>query len=88
MNRSSLAAPLVGAAILFAPLMWLGNSDHHLGFAGTLSASPRNYLELLHDLSNNAIHHGFRRIVFVNGHGGNNPIGALVRELVEGLEHA
>ena len=27
--------------VLFAPLMWLGNSHHHLDFAGTLSASPR-----------------------------------------------
>ena len=33
--------------VLFAPLMWLGNSDHHLDFCGTLSASPRTYLDLL-----------------------------------------
>lgn len=58
--------------VLFAPLMWLGNSHHHLDFAGTLSASPRNYLELLTDLAENFLHHGFRRIVFVNGHGGND----------------
>src|SRR5882762_10951233 len=65
----------VGAAmsdrVLIAPLMWLGNSHHHLDFQGTLSASPRVYLDLLNDLAENLITHGFRRIVFVNGHGGN-----------------
>lgn len=58
--------------ILFAPLQWLGNSEHHLDFAGTLSATPRNYLDLLNGLAENLIHHGFQRIVFVNGHGGND----------------
>lgn len=57
--------------VLFAPLMWLGNSHHHLEYAGTLSASPRVYLDLLHDFIENLLHHGFRRIFFLNGHGGN-----------------
>jgi creatinine amidohydrolase len=34
-------------------------------------ASPRVYLDLLNDLAENLITHGFRRIVFINGHGGN-----------------
>ena len=58
--------------VLFAPLMWLGNSDHHLDFAGTLSAAPRTYLDLLNGLAENFIQHGFRRLVFINGHGGND----------------
>jgi len=58
--------------VLFAPLMWLGNSHHHLDFNGTLSAAPRTYLDLLVGLADNMLHHGFRRIVFLNGHGGND----------------
>lgn len=58
--------------VLLAPLMWLGNSEHHVDFAGTLTAAPRVYLDLLENLADNFLHHGFRRIVFVNGHGGNN----------------
>src|SRR5436190_9926583 len=61
-----------GDRVLWAPLMWLGNSDHHLDFAGTLSAAPRVYLDLLNGLAENFLTHGFRRIVFVNGHGGND----------------
>lgn len=57
--------------VLFAPLQWLGNSDHHMDFAGTLSSRPRTYLDLLGEQMENGILHGFRRIVFVNGHGGN-----------------
>ena len=57
--------------VLFVPLTWLGNSHHHLDFPGTMSASPRLYLDLLVDLLANAIFHGFQRIVLLNGHGGN-----------------
>lgn len=57
--------------VLFAPLMWLGNSEHHLDFPGTMTASPRLYLDLLRDLAENFLFHGFQRIVFLNGHGGN-----------------
>jgi len=58
--------------VLIAPLMWLGNSDHHLDFAGTLSAPPRTYLDMLAGLTDNFLTHGFQRIVFLNGHGGND----------------
>ncbi|HEV3003780.1 MAG TPA: creatininase family protein [Pirellulales bacterium] len=61
----------LGERVLWAPLMWLGNSEHHLDFAGTLTAAPRTYLNLLCELMENFIHHGFKRLVFVNGHGGN-----------------
>ena len=66
-----VTARLDGQA-LFAPLQWLGNSDHHLDFPGTLSAPPRVYLDLLNGLAENFLQHGFRRLVFVNGHGGND----------------
>jgi len=61
--------------VLFAPLMWLGNSHHHMDFPGTMSASPRLYLDLLNDLVENMLTHGFRRIVLLNGHGGNSTPG-------------
>src|SRR5437762_6114183 len=66
------AASRFEGRVLFAPLSWLGNSDHHLDFAGTLSAAPRVYLDLLNGLAENFLQHGFRRILFLNGHGGND----------------
>jgi creatinine amidohydrolase len=58
--------------IVLTPVMWLGNSAHHLDFAGTMSAGPRTYIDLVGDMVENFLRHGFRRIVIINGHGGNN----------------
>jgi creatinine amidohydrolase len=65
------ASSALADKVLFAPLMWLGNSDHHIDFPGTLSARPRVYLDLLAGLTEDFMRHGFKRIVFLNGHGGN-----------------
>jgi creatinine amidohydrolase len=65
------ADELLGDRVVWTPLLWLGNSHHHLDFAGTLSAAPRTYLDLLGDLIDNLVGHGFRRVVLLNGHGGN-----------------
>jgi creatinine amidohydrolase len=64
--------PRLHDRVLFAPVQWFGNSHHHLDFNGTLSAAPRTYLDMLCSLMDNAIEQGFRRIVFINGHGGND----------------
>jgi len=76
---SILAGEITGRAeraladrVLLAPVMWLGNSSHHLDFAGSMSAAPRTYIDLVGDMVENFLMHGFRRIVIINGHGGNN----------------
>jgi creatinine amidohydrolase len=65
------AADRLGDRVAWAPLTWLGNSHHHIDFAGTMSADPRTYLDTLNGLIENLLTHGFRRIVLLNGHGGN-----------------
>jgi len=72
------AGERLGDRILLAPLIWLGNSDHHLDFSGTLSVRPRVYLDLLAGVAEDCLRHGFRRLVFVNGHGGNDIPGRQV----------
>ena len=62
----------LGERVLVAPLTWLGNSHHHMDFPGTLSAEPRLYIDLLNGLMENFIAHGFKRLIIVNGHGGND----------------
>src|SRR5208283_5248640 len=81
-------AQRLGDRIVWAPLLWLGNSHHHLDFAGTLSAAPRTYLDLLGDLIDNFVAHGFRRIVLLNGHGGNIvPASQALFELRQKVRH-
>lgn len=58
--------------VLIAPLMWFGNSHHHMDFPGTLSAEPRLYIDLLNNLLENFLAHGFKRLLILNGHGGND----------------
>jgi creatinine amidohydrolase len=57
--------------LVIAPPMPYGASDHHLPFGGTLSISPETLLAVLLDLTRSLRADGGRRLVLVNGHGGN-----------------
>ncbi len=65
------AAEKLRDKVLFTPLLWLGNSAHHMDFPGTLTAGPQTYVSVLNDLMESLIAHGFKRLVLLNGHGGN-----------------
>lgn len=73
-------APDVPAVV--APTVWCGLADHHVGFGGTFTLSLATFQALLRDLCRSVVGAGFRRIVLVNGHGGNiNGLAALAVEL-------
>ena len=57
--------------IILAPALAYGMSLHHLGFPGSLSLRPQTLVQVLLDILDSAAHHGFRRILLLNGHGGN-----------------
>ncbi len=63
------------AGILYTPTLWLGYSPQHMrapGFgAGTITLRADTYLNLIYDIGRSLIHHGFNRLIFVNGHGSN-----------------
>ncbi len=63
------------AGILYTPTLWVGYSPQHLKApgqgTGTVTLRVETYLNLLYDIGRSLIHHGFRRLVFVNGHGSN-----------------
>lgn len=61
----------LGAEALFLPTLWLGASDHHRAFGGTVSAANDHYVKILEDMVESLIGAGFRRIFLLNGHGGN-----------------
>jgi creatinine amidohydrolase len=77
--------------VVVTPTMHFGVSHHHLGFAGTLSLRNDVYAEVLRDVIRSLHRHGARRVVLVNGHGGNvNGNGTVASSLVheEGLDLA
>lgn len=57
--------------IIMAPVLWLGASHHHMDFPGALSVPPKLYSEMIQHLAECFLHHGFQRLFFLNGHGGN-----------------
>jgi creatinine amidohydrolase len=61
----------LGDRMLLVPTLWLGASDHHLDFPGTISLSNSVYVQIIKDLVRSLVRGGFRRIVLLNGHGGN-----------------
>ena len=61
----------LGDAALFLPTLWIGASDHHRNFSGTISLSSDTYARVLGDMLESLIGAGFRRILLLNAHGGN-----------------
>lgn len=78
------AARLVAAEIPVAvlPGLWLGMSEHHLPFGGTISVDYQAYEAMLRGIIRSLKALGFKRLLIVNGHGGNvDPLAVAVREL-------
>jgi creatinine amidohydrolase len=61
----------MGDQVLLLPTLWMGMSDHHLQFAGTITANPELYTRWLLRTLETLVKHGFRKIFLLNGHGGN-----------------
>ncbi|MBN8451485.1 creatininase family protein [Accumulibacter sp.] len=63
------------AGILYTPTIWMGYSPQHMrepGWgAGTITLRADTYLNMIYDVGRSLIHHGFNRLIFVNGHGSN-----------------
>lgn len=65
------AQPAASRDLVVTPTIPVGASDHHLPYGGTLSLSTETLLSLLLDLARSISACGGKRIVIVNGHGGN-----------------
>src|SRR3954453_3287258 len=64
------------------PGLWLGLSEHHLPFGGTISVDYAAYRAILESIVRSLRASGFARLLIVNGHGGNiDPLAVASREL-------
>jgi creatinine amidohydrolase len=74
------AEATVPAVVL--PPMWLGMSEHHLPFGGTVTLDYATFHAVLRGVCRSIRADGFRRLLLVNSHGGNiDPLAVSAREL-------
>ena len=74
-----VADRLDGPAVV-GPSIPVGVSPHHLGFAGTLSLRTATFAALVRDYVEGLYRHGWRKILVVTGHGGNDATLATIAQ--------
>jgi creatinine amidohydrolase len=57
--------------VLVAPILMPGNSPYHMEFPGTITLSAETIERVYFEAVQSLIHHGFRRFLLLNSHGGN-----------------
>ena len=58
-------------AVVVAPTVWCGMAEHHMAFGGTFTFDIPTYRAILLAFLKSIERHGFKRVLIVNGHGGN-----------------
>jgi len=71
--------------VLVAPPLNFGASPYFLAYPGTLSLRIATLMDVAEDLVRSAHRHGFRRILVLNGHGGNEPVRGRLYEVADSL---
>ena len=64
--------------ILVAPVLMVGQSPYHMGFAGSITLKAETIIDVHMQAVESLIHHGFRRFILMNAHGGNRAITTLL----------
>jgi creatinine amidohydrolase len=61
-----------GEAVLM-PSVYYSFNEHHMDFPGTIAVEGPTIIKYVTDIGLSLAHHGFRKILIVNGHGSNVP---------------
>jgi creatinine amidohydrolase len=71
---SMKAAERLPGRVVVMPSPWYGLSAHHMHFAGTITLQASSLIAIVEDIVASLVTHRFRRILIVNGHGGNSGV--------------
>ena len=62
------------------PVLHYGLTPYFRAYPGSISLRQETYVRIFRDVLDGLAEHGFRRILIVNGHGGNSPAQAFAAE--------
>jgi len=71
--------------VLVAPPLNFGCSPYFMRYPGTFSLRVSTLIAAVEDIVRSAYEHGFRRILVLNGHGGNSPARGQLHESINNL---
>lgn len=80
------AAEAIPEEVVLLPPVIHGYTPHHMDFPGPITIGWETFTRYCVDIGTSLARHGFRRLLFLNGHGSNIPLVDLAARLI-GLEH-
>ncbi|HYF52058.1 MAG TPA: creatininase family protein [Planctomycetota bacterium] len=66
--------------LLILPVQQIGISEHHMKFPGTLSLTHESFKTAVTDTIDCVARQGFRRVLLLNSHGGNQSVNGVIVE--------
>ncbi|HQT75487.1 MAG: hypothetical protein B7Z80_01375 [Rhodospirillales bacterium 20-64-7] len=69
--RTAAKVQAKGQPVLVLPVIWTGLSEHHMTFGGTVTLDNAAFAAMIEGVVRSVLRLGFRRIVLLNAHGGN-----------------
>ncbi len=54
--------------VLICPPLYFGWSPHHMAYPGTITLRPETMIQVILDVCNSLVFHGFKKILILNGH--------------------
>jgi creatinine amidohydrolase len=76
------AATEAGGRVVLLPAIPHGYDPHHMDFPGAITIGWDTFTRYLADVGRSLAHHGFRRMLFLNGHGSNQNLVEMAARLV------
>jgi creatinine amidohydrolase len=70
------------SGVVVAPPVNFGNSPYFMAYPGTISIRIETLINLVEDIVRSLYVQGFRRLLILNGHGGNTPVQNRLHEIV------
>jgi creatinine amidohydrolase len=72
-EMSRMAVERISAEAVLMPSVYYSFNEHHLDFPGTIAVKGETIINYVTDIGLSLAHHGFRKVLLVNGHGSNVP---------------